>query len=45
MCNMQTNRIKMDKYFPKNLGRYFTVGLGSGGSVVKGLSYFEWKRR
>ena len=33
MCNMQTDIIKIDKYFPKNLGRYFKDVLGSDGSV------------
>ena len=34
---MQTEGIKIDKHFHENLGLYFTDGLGSDGSVVKGL--------
>ena len=34
---MQTDGIKIDKHFPKNLGQCFTDGFGSDGSVVKGL--------
>ena len=34
---MQTKEIKIDKHFRKNLGLYFTDGLGSDGSIVKGL--------
>ena len=37
-CYMKTEGIKIDKHFHKNLGPYFTDGLGSDGSVVKGLS-------
>ena len=38
MCHMQTDGIKIDKHFPKNLGQYFTDGFGSDGSAVKGYS-------
>ena len=37
MCYMQTESIKTYKHFPKKLGLYFTDGLGSDGSLVKGL--------
>ena len=37
MCNMPIEGIKIEKYFCKNLGLYFTDGFGSDGSVVKGL--------
>ena len=35
MCYMQTEAIKIDKHFLKNLGLYFADGLGSDGSIVK----------
>ena len=35
---MQTEGIKIDKQFCKNLGLYFTDGLDSDGSLVEGLS-------
>ena len=38
---MQTDGIKIDKNFLKNLGLYFTDGFGSDGSVVKGLNIIE----
>ena len=38
MSYMQTDGIKIDKHFPKNLGQYFMDGFGSDGSVVKGLN-------
>ena len=38
MSYMQTNGIKLDKHFPKNLGQYLMDGFGSDGTVVKGLS-------
>ena len=38
MCYMHTEEIKIDKRFRKKLGLYFTDGLGSDGSVVKGLT-------
>ena len=38
MCYMQTDGIKIDKRFPKNLGQYFMDGFGSDGRVVKGLT-------
>ena len=34
---MQKGEIKIYKQFRKNLGLYFTNGLGSDGSVVNGL--------
>ena len=39
LCNVlhQTEGIKTYKHFPKKLGLYFTDGLGSDGSLVKGL--------
>ena len=37
MCYLQTEGIKIDKHFRKNLGVYFTDGLGSDGCVAKGL--------
>ena len=37
MGYMQIDGIKIDKHFPKILGLYFTDGLGSDGSVGKGL--------
>ena len=37
MCYMHTEEIKIDKHFRKNLGVYFTDGLGSDGCVAKGL--------
>ena len=37
MCYIQTDGIKIDKRFPKNLGQYFMDGFGSDGRVVKGL--------
>ena len=37
MSYMQTDRIKIDKHFPKKLGQYFMDGFGSDGTVVKGL--------
>ena len=37
MCYMQTEGIKIDKHFRKNLGLYFTDGFGSDGCVVKWL--------
>ena len=39
---MQTDGIKIDKHFPKNLGQYFMDGFGSDGTVVKGLSDRGW---
>ena len=44
---MQTDGIKIDKHFLKNLGQYFMDGYGSDGTVVKGLiamipSFFPW---
>ena len=40
---MQTDRIKIDRHFPKILGLYFKDGLGSDGSVVKGLTvHSQW---
>ena len=38
MCYMHTEEIKIDKHFRKNLGLYFTDGLGPDGSVLKGLT-------
>ena len=38
MCHMQTDGIKIEKHFPKNLGHYFTDGFGSDGSAVEGYS-------
>ena len=38
MCYMHTEEINIDEHFHKNLGLYFTDGLGSDGSVVKGLT-------
>ena len=38
MCYIQTSGFKIDKHLHKSLGLYFTDGLGSNGSVVKGLS-------
>ena len=35
---MQTEGINIDKHFRKNLGLYFMEGLGSDGSVVKGIT-------
>ena len=35
---MPTEGIKIEKYFHKNLGLYFTDGFGTDGSVVKGLN-------
>ena len=35
---MQTDGIKIDKHFPKNLGQYFMDWFGSDGTVVKGLN-------
>ena len=35
---MQTDGIKIDKHFPKNLAQYFMDGFGSDGTVVKGLT-------
>ena len=40
MWHMQTDRIKIDKHFPKNLCQYFADRFGSDGSVVKGLNTF-----
>ena len=37
VIRMQSDGIKIDKHFPKNLGLYYMDGLGSDGSVVKGL--------
>ena len=37
MCHMQTDGIKIDKHFPRNLGQYFTDGFGSDGGVVKDI--------
>ena len=37
MSYMQTDRIKIDRHFPKKLGQYFMDGFGSDGTVVKGL--------
>ena len=37
MSYMQTDGIKIDKHFPKNLGQYFMDGFGSDGTVVEGL--------
>ena len=37
MSYMQTDGIKIDKHFPKNLGQYFMDGFGSDGTVVKGF--------
>ena len=37
MSYMQTDRIKIDKHVPKNLGQYFMDGFGSDGTVVKWL--------
>ena len=42
MCYMQTDGIKIDKRFPKNLGQYFMDGFGSDGRVVKGLIGNLW---
>ena len=38
MSYMQTDGIKIDKNFPKNLGQYFMDGFGSDGTVGKGLN-------
>ena len=40
MSFMQTDGIKVDKHFPKNLGQYFMDRFGSDGTVVKGLILF-----
>ena len=40
MSYMQTDGIKIDKHFPKNLGLYFMDGFGSDGTVVKGVYSF-----
>ena len=44
MSYMQTDGIKIDKHFPKNLGQYFIDGFGSDGTVGKGLimEIFIW---
>ena len=41
MCYMQTEKIKIDKLYCKNLGLYFTDGLGSDGSVVQGVKGYS----
>ena len=41
MCYMQTEKMKIDKLYCKNLGLYFTVGLGSDGSVVQGVKGYS----
>ena len=43
MSYMQTDGIKIDKHFPKNLGQYFMDGFGSDGTVVKGLPFVHHK--
>ena len=40
MSYMQTDGIKIDNDFPRNLGQYFMDGFGSDGTVVKGLTCF-----
>ena len=42
---MQTDGIKIDKHFPKNLGQYFMDGFGSDGTVVKGLRVITMRGR